>query len=54
MPAMYVKDDLCDEIQKLTVERIIAEKKPIKEGEILDEIIRMGLKQYKKKHKNKP
>lgn len=44
MPTVYVKDDIGKAIEKLTIDLIVKYSEKFKEGEVLDIVVRYGLK----------
>ena len=44
MATVYIKDDVQRAIEKLTVELIVKNGRRYKEGEVLDHVLRTGLK----------
>lgn len=48
MPSKYIKDDTYDIIEKITVEESQKEKRIIKDSEIIERLLRLGIEQERK------
>ena len=48
MPSKYIKDDTYEIIEKITVEKSQKEKRIIKDSEVIERLLRVGIEQERK------